>query len=86
MVPCFCTPFWYYLFFGRVIMKEELFKKAIIIIYPDGYIDAIDVNKKWDYHYHKAYYDIIKKYSNKIKMYCDETILNREGHNDIDNR
>lgn len=67
-------------------MKEELFKKAIIIIYPDGYIDAIDVNKKWDYHYHKAYYDIIKKYSNKIKMYCDETILNREGHNDIDNR
>lgn len=67
-------------------MKEELSKKAIIIIYPDGYIDAIDVNKKWDYHYHKEYYDIIKKYSNKIKMYCDETILNREGRNDIDNR
>lgn len=66
-------------------MSEELSKKAIVIVYPDGYIDAIDVNQEWDYHYHKAYYDIIKKYSNKIKMYCDEIILNGEGHKDIDN-
>ena len=59
-----------------------MIKKAIIIVYNDGFIDTIELK---DGNYcHADYYKMICEYSDRLKLYYVENVENIFNHNITD--